>query len=140
MQSVSKHFVDIADLIFPSNKSETVIENLLTILKDESKLHAFAPAKQNEVQIMTLHKSKGLEFDLVFHLSLYDWILPRKGNDVKQSDYIQDINLHYVGVTRAKRWCVLCTSSKRHNKFKILDATCSEFLERHDLVHLRREI
>lgn len=140
LQNVGNYFINIAELIFPESRNQTVAENLFNTLSDESKLRTFIPAKQDEVQIMTLHKSKGLEFDLVFHLSLYDWILPRKGDDVKPSDYIQDINLHYVGITRAKRWCVLCTSSKRHNKVKKLGATCSEFLDRHKLVELRREL
>jgi len=57
---------------------------------------------------MTLHKSKGLEFDVVLHLDLYDWVSPIreyvKGsyNVVFQNEQ-QCLNLHYVGVTRARK-------------------------------------
>lgn len=82
---------------------------------------------------MTLHKSKGLEFDIVFHLDLYEWILPKKEIQDHQSffsDIVQDINLHYVGITRAKKCCVLCHSTKRTNyKQEQKNGNPSEFLQ-----------
>jgi DNA helicase-2/ATP-dependent DNA helicase PcrA len=82
---------------------------------------------------MTLHKSKGLEFDLVFHLDLYRWILPQFNGD-----YAQDLNLHYVGITRAKEACILCNSTHRHNSNdQIVVAEDSEFLSLEGLPELR---
>ena len=71
---------------------------------------SFLPPADNEIQLLTLHKAKGLEFDIVFHLNLYQWILPQY-----KGDYSQDLNLHYVGITRAKKCCVLCTSTHRQS-------------------------
>ena len=92
---------------------------------------------------MTLHKSKGLGFRVVFHLDLYQWIIPSypaiKGD---QKEMIQSINLHYVGITRAKDACVLVSSSKR-NDFRnntIKDALPSQFLTRLDLLSLRKKL
>ena len=54
---------------------------------------------------MTLHKAKGLEFDIVYHLNLNEWELPKKkieDNDFDHPIYPtwnQDLDLHYVGVT-----------------------------------------
>lgn len=92
---------------------------------------------------MTLHKSKGLEFDVVFHLDLYQWTLPSyqavKGD---QKEMRQSINLHYVGITRARNACILLTSTQkfdpRNNNVK--DATVSEFLTRADLLNIRKSL
>lgn len=84
---------------------------------------------------MTLHKSKGLEFDAIIHLDLYEWILPYKevkNNDFNNpiySNWSQDINLHYVGLTRARKGCVLVSSTQRTNyKFELKNAKDSEFI------------
>jgi DNA helicase-2/ATP-dependent DNA helicase PcrA len=91
---------------------------------------------------MTLHKSKGLEFDIVFHLDLYEWIFPAKGIENGQQYHInfhQDLNLHYVGVTRAKKACILCTSTKRTNgQNEIKKGNPSEFLSLNNVQTIRK--
>lgn len=106
---------------------------------------AFSPAAENEIQMMSLHKAKGLEFDVVFHLDLYEWSLPAKipgpGNDFNNPVYSslqQDLNLHYVGVTRARKACFLCTSTSRINSEGIArNGRPSEFLGMNNLSALR---
>ncbi len=127
------YFIQVAESIFPLYKNQTAISNLRNVLASDVFLNSFIPANENEVQLMTLHKAKGLEFDLVFHLNLYRWILPQYKGDERQ-----DKNLHYVGITRAKECCVLCTSSQRHNYSRqIVDAENSEFLDLNELNKLR---
>jgi len=63
-------------------------------------------------------------------------------NDADRSTYFpeidQDINLHYVGVTRAKECCVLCSSSSRHNsQMQIKRGSYSEFYSIPGLDRLR---
>ena len=90
---------------------------------------------------MTLHKSKGLEFDAVFHLDLYKSVLPAKQshNDTKKME--EDKNLHYVGITRAKKCCFLLTSTKSIVNYKAeiqeWNSNPSEFLEIKNLIPLR---
>lgn len=89
-------------------------------LGDEFIIKQYKPIDQNEVQVMTLHKSKGLEFDVVFHLDLYDWVFPRREfiqgcYDETFSDWDQELNLHFVGITRAKKYCILVSSTRRLN-------------------------
>jgi DNA helicase-2/ATP-dependent DNA helicase PcrA len=114
MESVAK--------VFRPNAAKDVPIALLRACEVKDLKKSFAPAQPDEIQIMTIHKSKGLEFDIVFHLDLYEWILPGKrpgeGNDFDNPvfpDWEQDRNLHYVGITRARKLCVLCTSTKRVN-------------------------
>jgi len=129
-------FLEIAYKIFPQHRESGAINRLQDVLKNRHQLESFMPPDSTQVLIMTLHKSKGLEFDIVFHLDLYKWILPQYKGDI-----IQDKNLHYVGITRAKKCCILCTSTQRHNSNQqIKSAEISPFLYRDDLVDLRIKI
>ena len=102
--------------------------------------------RDDEVQIMTLHKSKGLEFDVVIHLDLYDWVLPAreyvKGSyDVIFQNEQQCLNLHYVGITRARKGVILMHSTKRYNaKRELKTGNPSQFLTRPGLKGLYKEL
>lgn len=104
-----KCFINIAKIIAPNSKNQESIDLLKEVISNKSLLETYKPATDDEVQIMTLHKSKGLEFELVIHLDLYKWILPNEYNE----DPTQDINLHYVGITRAIKACILVSSTYR---------------------------
>ena len=134
MEGVLGHFLAIAEELLPQFGSEKATGALRDVLSNEWQLDSFAPPKPDEVQLMTLHKAKGLEFDIVFHLDLYKYILPQ----YKSDDPIQDLNLHYVGITRAKKCCVLCTSSYRTKSDEsVTSAAPSHFLFRQGLPQLR---
>jgi len=116
-------FISIAKVISKNAENTESVNLLKAVISSEEYLKSFKPAQDKEIQIMTLHKSKGLEFDLVFHLDLYEYIF-----SMYKGDYEQDLHLHYVGITRAKKCCILCTSTKRHNaKLEEKDANCSPF-------------
>ena len=92
-----------------------------TVCGDASKLRRFRSPSRDAIQIMTLHKAKGLEFDLVFHADLYDHVIPTRrypagtfGQEIFENEK-QCLNLHYVGITRAVKACVLMTSTYRIN-------------------------
>jgi DNA helicase-2/ATP-dependent DNA helicase PcrA len=95
---------------------------------------------------MTLHKAKGLEFDIVYHLNMNQWELPYKkiiNGDFDNPSYPnwrQDLDLHYVGVTRAKKACYLITSSqRRNNDGNIKKSQPSEFLSLNEVEKLRHD-
>ncbi len=81
------------------------------------------PLDKNEVQVMTLHKSKGLEFKIVLHLDLDldEWSFPYRfvnefdRNTALYPSLLQETNLHYVGITRAEECCVLINTELRQN-------------------------
>lgn len=134
-------FIKVARLIYPDQEDERTVQILKRILKNEEELYSFKPATENEINIMTLHKSKGLEFKCVFLMDLYKWILPFEGDWVSEEDYIQALNLHYVGITRAIEACYIMQGTKRYNESskKYFDAIESPFLYRHNTSSLREE-
>jgi DNA helicase II / ATP-dependent DNA helicase PcrA len=92
---------------------------LLSVLSTEIYLDQYRPLG-NEVQVMTLHKAKGLEFEIVFHMDLYEWVFPYREYTGNFDEYVfpeweQELNLHYVGITRAKKACILAYSDRRLN-------------------------
>ena len=98
-------------------------------------LESYKPLNDNEVNLMTLHKSKGLEFDLVFHLNLHEWVIPSKNiingdfNNCYYPSWQQDLDLHYVGITRAKKACYMIVNNRRiGSKGYIVAGRDSEFL------------
>jgi len=132
----------ICEEVFGQQANIKSLELLEEVINDKRLVESYRPAKNNEIQIMTLHKSKGLEFDLVFHLDLYEYIMPsesfKENGQRCFNDYEQDINLHYVGITRAKKCCILTISTQRNNFRKELKvANKSIFFNINNLEKLR---
>ncbi len=138
-------FVKVAKILAPNSDSPEAIRLLRIILEDRNQVNSYRPPADNEISVMTLHKSKGLEFDAVIHVDLHEWVLPSKapgpGNDWDNpvhNDWYQDLNLHYVGITRAKTLCVLLSSTERtNNKNQTKSANDSEFLSLNRIQTLR---
>ncbi|MFY0454366.1 UvrD-helicase domain-containing protein [Enterobacter cloacae complex sp. YD70/O97D2] len=114
------YFHEIAGMLniqFTESNDNAVLE----IISDSMYLKQFMPLDKNEVQVMTLHKSKGLEFKIVLHLDMDEWSFPyRLVNEVDRNIALypslpQEINLHYVGITRAEKCCVLINAELRQN-------------------------
>lgn len=133
-------------LLISGDISANHIDAINSILHNKMMLNNYLPVGDDELQIMTLHKAKGLEFDFVFHLDLYDWILPRREYikgcfDEVFSQYEQCLNLHYVGVTRAKKAVVLINSTERLNyQGELKKAKPSQFLSLKGLEGLYKKI
>lgn len=68
--------------------------------------------EEEPVILSTIHSSKGMEFDTVYLLDLYDDVLPscdakRQRSEGDVSAYENEVRLFYVAATRAKRRLVL---------------------------------
>ncbi|TDL82087.1 UvrD-helicase domain-containing protein [Peribacillus frigoritolerans] len=74
-------------------------------------LENFRPFKVEEVQLLTIHGSKGLEFDVVLHLDLFEDTFPDFRSKGKPIKLREDENLHYIALTRAKEYVFLISNS-----------------------------
>ena len=69
--------------------------------------------EQDKLTLITLHQSKGLEFDSVFLTGLEDGTLPHVLSFESDSEMEEERRLLYVGITRAKRRLYLSRVFKR---------------------------
>ena len=90
--------------------------------------------KENSmIKLMTLHASKGLEFDCVFITGLEQNVLPLRGrgsSESKKDDEDEERRLLYVGMTRARHLLTLTYRSRfLHTKGRTSPAYPSIFLK-----------
>ena len=72
-----------------------------------------AQAGQDAVQLMTVHASKGLEFDCVFIGGLEEGLFPHENSMNSQDGLEEERRLMYVAITRARKRLYLSHSQTR---------------------------
>ncbi len=87
-------------------------------LNDYLTLTALASDEDDEsddkVSLMTMHASKGLEFDIVYIVGMEDDIIPSRRSLEENPDNIyEERRLFYVAITRARRELVINMAKKR---------------------------
>lgn len=65
------------------------------------------------VTLMTLHASKGLEFDFIAIAGLEEGLLPHERSFYEDSQMEEERRLCYVGITRARKHLMLTTARRR---------------------------
>jgi len=68
---------------------------------------------RNGVRLMTLHSSKGLEFEIVFMVGFEEGILPHSRSMLDDNEIEEERRLCYVGITRAKELLYLTYATRR---------------------------
>ncbi|MBR0105643.1 MAG: UvrD-helicase domain-containing protein [Lachnospiraceae bacterium] len=83
------------------------------------------------VALMTLHSSKGLEFDYVFLTGLEAGLFPsfRSVNDIENNGLEEERRLCYVGITRAKKELFLSSARERMVNGETMRQGRSQFLD-----------
>ena len=72
---------------------------------------------EEKVKLMTVHASKGLEFETVFLISLSDEIFPSAKNMNSEILLEEERRLMYVGITRAKKRLYLSSVQSARGKY-----------------------
>ena len=74
-------FKAVADIVLAKYQVGSSLNHLQTVLASERLIDTYKPLNKDEVVIMTLHKAKGLEFDIVYHLNMNEFEIPYKEFD-----------------------------------------------------------
>ena len=81
----------------------------------------------DQVQLMTLHASKGLEFPYVFLIGMEEGLLPHQ-TSIDEDNVEEERRLAYVGVTRAQRELIFTYARERRQFGEVARTEVSRFL------------
>jgi len=136
-----KNFLLTADRFQDRYQEEATLKNFVERLLLADSQDTQAPGegfKKNEVTLMTLHASKGLEFDYVFLAGMEEELLPHKKTIVENSDINEERRLCYVGITRARKKLIMTYAKERKIYGKMIPRFKSRFVN--ELVHCYKEL
>lgn len=147
---------------FEAKEAETKIENVKELLEsvclyenNRKENHAETPTLENflhevsllqeqihnedssdQVQMMTLHAAKGLEFKVVLLSGLEEGLLPSAKSLNAPDALEEERRLFYVGITRAEEYLLLFNANFRNTFGQIVDQVASRFIREmpHELV------
>lgn len=81
----------------------------------------------DEVQLMTLHAAKGLEFPVVFLVGMEEGLLPHQ-TSIDNDDIEEERRLAYVGITRAQQRLIFTLARERRQYGEVIQREPSRFL------------
>ena len=83
--------------------------------------------ESDQVQLMTLHASKGLEFPHVFLIGMEEGILPHQ-TSIDEDNVDEERRLAYVGITRAQQTLTFSLCKERRQYGEVIKPEISRFL------------
>lgn len=84
--------------------------------------------ESDQVQLMTLHASKGLEFPHVFLIGMEEGILPHQ-TSIDEDNVEEERRLAYVGITRAQQTLTFSLCKERRQYGEMVKPEISRFLQ-----------
>ena len=90
----------------------------------------------DQVTLMTVHASKGLEFNHVFVVGLEEDLFPSAMSKGSEQEVEEERRLFYVAMTRARQNCILSYASTRYRNGQTTALPPSRFLKDIDPVYL----
>lgn len=112
---------------FENNSKEEGIELLSEFLEHIENLNIKNQNESNAVKLMTIHSSKGLEFNNVFIIGMEEGQLPKIINGSEEK-IEEERRLFYVALTRAKRRAYLSMAKEKIINNKIITNKESRFI------------
>jgi ATP-dependent DNA helicase Rep len=83
--------------------------------------------ESDQVQLMTLHASKGLEFPYVFMVGMEEGLLPHQSS-IDEDNIDEERRLAYVGITRAQKGLFMTLVKERRQYGEVINPEPSRFL------------
>ncbi|NDV90510.1 DNA helicase Rep [Alteromonas sp. 345S023] len=129
MANVSTLFGWVTDMLegneldSPMNLTEVVNRLILRDMMERGE----DDGEGDQVQLMTLHASKGLEFPIVFLVGMEEGLLPHQSS-IDEDNVEEERRLAYVGITRAQRELIFSLAKERRQFGEVLQPEPSRFL------------
>ena len=98
------------------------------VLRDLMEQQEEEDASPDNVQLMTMHASKGLEFPHVFIVGMEENLLPHRSS-VEDGNIEEERRLAYVGITRARETLAMTLAGKRRQFGEMINCEPSRFLD-----------
>lgn len=109
----------------PDKKLGNFLNRITLITRDDS-----IEDEKGKVNLMTIHASKGLEFEIVFLAGVENGIIPHaRSLEENPENMEEERRLFYVAITRAKQKLFLTSCRTRKIGYEIIDTGPSPFLE-----------
>ncbi len=118
------------------------IKELISAMKEYDNLESFLEHvalatsldqdwEDKKINLMTMHASKGLEFDVVFLPGWEEGLFPHQKSieEKGQKGLEEERRLAYVGVTRAKKRAIISFSMNRFYQGDWIDSLASRFID-----------
>ena len=118
------------------------IKELLSAMKEFDNLESFLEHVSlatsvdqdwdgEKINMMTIHASKGLEFDIIFLPGWEEGLFPNQKSieEKGQSGLEEERRLAYVGITRAKKKAIISFSMNRFYQGDWIDSMASRFID-----------
>lgn len=136
---------EITRLIDISSNFGSSFEKFIQFIILGNGVDAFNPNIES-VNLMTLHSSKGLEFECVFIPGCEDRLLPFTLFESQKSDIEEEKRLLYVGMTRAKKLLFMSYAENRSifgnnfnlNKSPFVDSIIKDLVEESKSKYIRK--
>ncbi|MGX5915473.1 DNA helicase Rep [Aliidiomarina sp. Khilg15.8] len=128
MKNVSELYRWISDMLSEENDEPMNLEQAVSKLMLRDMLSRQEEEEGgDQVQLMTLHASKGLEFPYVFMVGMEEGLLPHQSS-IDENNIEEERRLAYVGITRAQQRLIFTLSRERRQYGEVIRPEPSRFL------------
>ncbi len=129
MKNVTELFSWVTQMLDGSDDEEPMtLAQIVTRLTLRDMMERNEEEESNDqVQLMTLHASKGLEFPYVFLIGMEEGLLPHQAS-IDEGSVEEERRLAYVGITRAQRELIFTYAKERRQFGEVARTEASRFL------------